>query len=89
MKKNISIPFLVTVHIICIVLHIHKHTLFIKESYIKQKNEKIKNELEHERQQVTQQLCALRDYASIETFARTTLNMKPVNIHQIKRLPGA
>ncbi|MCX5925468.1 MAG: cell division protein FtsL [Candidatus Dependentiae bacterium] len=89
MKQAPYIPFLIAVQIICIILHIHKHTLFIKESYIKQKNEKIKNELEHEHQQLTQQLCALRDYSSIEAFARTTLHMKPAHIHQIKKLPCA
>lgn len=86
LRKNTLITLIIATHIVYSVLHIHKQTLFIKESYRKQKNEKIKNELDHELRQLTQQLHRLRDYAHIELFARNSLHMRPIQLHHIKKL---
>lgn len=86
MKRNTFLALFITSHILCVILQIHKHTLFIRESFIKQKHEKVKTELAHEQQRLTQQLYLLRDYQAIEAFARNTLNMKPIQIHAIKQI---
>lgn len=86
MKRATFIPLYIAAHIIGVVLHIHKHTLFIKESYTKQKNETLKSELIHKQQQITHQLYSLRDYAHISSYARTALHMQPIHINQIKKL---
>lgn len=85
-RKNTLIALVIATHLVYSMLHIHKQTLFIKESYRKQKNEKIKAELDHELRQLTQQLYRLRDYAHIELFARNTLHMRPIQLRHIKKL---
>ena len=40
MKKNSFITIVITTHIILIFLQVHKHTLFIKNSYHQQQCEK-------------------------------------------------
>jgi len=86
MKRVLFAPLATCIVIISLLLHIHKRTLFIQESYIQQKNERARQELEHEYQQLTQQLHALRDYQHIESYARNTLRMHPIHIHQIKHI---
>jgi cell division protein FtsL len=87
MKRSSAFtPLIIVITITGILLHIHKRTLFIQESYARQKNERMKNELEHEYQYLTQQLHALHSYQQIESYARNTLRMQPVHIHQIKHI---
>lgn len=55
---------------------------FQKQLYEKQKNTLLKN-----KEQVTAQLCALQNRATIQNYAQKELNMQKVNRQQIKILP--
>jgi len=86
MKKNTFIALFITTHIVFIALQIHKHTLFIKESFRKQKNEKEKLKLEQNQQELTHELYALRNQGAIKKFAEKKLHMKPIRLNQVKTL---
>lgn len=86
MKKKSFIRVCIMTHSVLIFLIVYKHTLFIKESYIQQETEKKKNALLEKKALLTQQFHALKDHATIKTFAQKTLRMKPFTLRQIKKL---
>jgi|GEM_PF-1226976 len=88
LQKPFFISLFFSVQILLIIAHIYKQTLFIKESYLQQKLEKTKKELDQENQKLTQELYSLQNYDTIATYARTVLKMEPLNIHHIKKLPA-
>jgi len=87
MKKNSFITFFITAHIVLIFLQVHKHTLFIKNSYNQQQCEKKIAVLQEKKQTLTQTLYALKDRESIKKFAHDKLNMRPYALNQVKKLP--
>jgi cell division protein FtsL len=87
MKKNSFITFFITAHIVLIFLQVHKHTLFIKNSYNQQQCEKKIAALTEKRQTLTQELYALKDRESIKKFAQNKLHMRPYALNQVKKLP--
>ena len=86
MKKFSFITFFITAHIILIFLQVHKHTLFIKNSYNQQLFEKNIATLKEKKQKFTQELHALKDRDAIKEFARHTLHMRPYTLNQITKL---
>ena len=86
MKKNSFITFFITVHIILIFLQVHKHTLFIKNSYNHQQCEKKIALLTEKKQTLTQELYAMKDRENIKQYAQNKLKMRPYTLHQIKKL---
>lgn len=86
MKKKSFITFFITAHIILIFLQIHKHTLFIKNSYDQQQCEKTIATLTEKKQTLTQELHALKDRENIKQYARHTLKMRPYALNQVKKL---
>jgi len=85
-KKPSFISFFIAVHIILIFLQVHKHTLFIKHNYTQQMYEKKINALQDKKQQLTQELYALKDREAIKKFAHDTLQMRPYTLRQITKL---
>jgi len=86
MKKNYFITTFITAHIILIILQIHKHTLFIKNSYNQQQCEKKLIALTEKKQTLTQELYALKDRENIKKYAQAKLNMQPYALNQVKKL---
>jgi len=86
MKRPQFITIFIACQILLIFLQIHKHTQFIKQSYRKQYNEKLHEELAHKKQQLTQELYAAHNPERIEQFARESLQMKNATLAQVKRL---
>jgi len=86
MKKTTFISLFIFAHIFFIVLQIHKHSQIIKESYRKQKNEQLKNELIQKKELLTHQLYTLKNRSTIQEFATEQLAMKPINLKQIKKI---
>ena len=84
MKKAYFIALFVGMHIIFIILQIHKQSSFIKLSYDKQRLEKEKRELLAQKDTLTQQLSQLQDHDVIKQFALNELNMKQVSLKQIR-----
>lgn len=85
-QKPFLFSLFFSVQILLIIAHIYKQTLFIKESYVQQKLEITKKELDQEKQRLTQELYLLQNYDTLATYARDTLKMEPLNIHHIKKL---
>ncbi len=84
MKKAYFITLFVGMHIIFIILQIHKQSSFIKLSYDKQRLEKEKRELLTQKDTLTQQLSQLQDHDVIKQFALNRLKMKQVSLKQIR-----
>ena len=86
MKKVAFISLFIITHITFIFLQIHKHMAFIKQSFAKQKNERLLESLHEKKQEIINQFYALKNRATIKTFAQQNLQMNPIHLHQIKRL---
>ncbi len=86
MKKNYFITFFITAHIILIFLQVHKHTLFVKNSYTQQEYEKTLAILQEKKQTLMQELYVLKDRETIKKFAQEKLNMRPYALNQIKKI---
>jgi hypothetical protein len=85
MKRSPIIPLFIGVHLLCMVLQIYKHSLFVQASYTKQKNELDRESLIQERQRLTQELQVLKNRNSIKQYAQAK-QMKTLRLNQIKRL---
>jgi cell division protein FtsL len=86
MKKNSFITLFITAHILLIFLQIHKHTLFIKNSYNHQQCEKKLALLQEKKQTLTQELYELKDRENIKKYAQNKLKMRPYALNQVKKL---
>jgi cell division protein FtsL len=89
MKKNILIFLFFTVHATFIFLHVHKHTLLIKNSYEQQKGDKQIAVLKEKKLMLTQELYALKDHHNIKEFATKKLNMQPYKLAHLMTLPSS
>lgn len=87
MKKKSFITLFITAHIVFIFLQVHKHTLFIKNSYNHQQCEKTIATLTEKKQKLTQELYALKDRDNIKKYAQNKLKMRPYALNQLKKLP--
>jgi uncharacterized membrane-anchored protein YhcB (DUF1043 family) len=83
MKKTTFIALFVGIHVTFVFLQIHKQSIFIGLSFEKQRLEKRKDELMEQKDQLSGQLYALNDQASIKHFALTQLNMKSLSLHNL------
>jgi len=86
MKRSLFISIFVATHLSFVFLQIHKHTQFIKQSFSKQKNERLLASLEVKKQHLTQELYIAKNHNAIQEFAKTHLNMAPVRLGQIKKV---
>lgn len=87
MKRSTFIAIFISTHLGFVFLHIHKHTQFVKQTYTKQKNERHLASLEVKKQQLLQELHMAKNHSRIKEFAKTNLNMAPVRLSQIKKVP--
>lgn len=88
MKRALFLGIFFGAQLVFIFAHIHKHTLFIRQSYRTQKNEKLLAQLTGKKQEVAAQLQALKSHAAIKKYAHETLHMRPISLNQIRRLNG-
>jgi hypothetical protein len=86
MKRGIFLTIFISTHITFVVLQIHKHSQFIKQSYRKQKNEQLRNKLLQEKQSLVHQWYALHNQDQIKEYAQKKLGMIAINLQQIKKL---
>jgi len=86
MKKNSFLTIFISAHIFLIFLQIHKHTLFVKNSYNHQLCEKSIATLTEKKQTLTQELYALKDRENIKKYAQEKLKMRPYALNQVKKL---
>jgi len=85
-NNNRFILCVIGAHILFVVAHIHRHTQFIKQSFRYQKNEQLRQQLVHKKQELTAQLYALQNQHNVKEYAEKRLGMKPVALAQVKRL---
>ena len=86
MKKGSILTTFIAIHISFIFLQIHKHMQFIKQSFEKQKNERLFAQLIKEKQALANQLHTLQNKNDIKQFAQEHLHMKSVSLKQMKRI---
>ncbi len=87
MKKNLFISLFVATNIGFFFLQIRKQMHFIKESFRKQKNERILAKLEQKEQDISNRLYMAQNKTDIKEYAHGTLHMIPVQLTQLKKLP--
>ena len=86
MKRSAFVAIFVTTNLAFILLHLHKQSQIIKLSYVKQKIELEKIQLDKQKQELTHQLQTVHDRASVKQFATHKLELKPVKIGQIRKI---
>jgi len=86
MKRGLFLATFILTHIGFIFLQIHKHTQFIKQSYRKQKNEHLRDKLQHEQEERMYMLYALQDKPEIKKYAHNKLQMTYIHLDQIKKI---
>lgn len=86
MKKTVFFTLFIVTHIGFFFLQINKQMQQVKESFNKQKNERLIASLEQKEQELTNQLYALQSKSAIKEFAQQDLQLKPVKITQVKPL---
>ena len=85
MKKHSFITLFIGVHVLFIFMHIHKHMQFIKQSFCKQKNERLRIELVHKKQELINQLYAEKNRADVKQFAQDH-GLKSIRLNRVKRV---
>ncbi len=85
MKKTAFLTLFIATNISFIFFHIHKHMHFIKQSFRKQRNDRLLAQLEQKKQELTNQLYALQNRTAVKTFAQEKLSLKPILLTQVKR----
>ena len=86
MKRNLFIIIFIATNIGFFFLQIRKQMLFIKESFCKQKNERIIANLEQKNQEIMNQLYTAQNKTDIKQYAHETLHMQPIQLTQLKKL---
>lgn len=86
MKKKSFLTLFISIHIILIFLHIHKHTLLIKNNYTHQQCEKKIATLSKKKELLTQTLYALKNRETIKQYAQEKLSMIPYSLNQVKKI---
>jgi len=86
MKRPYFILTFIATHIFFIFFQIRERSEVIKLSYCKQKSEQQKEILTQKIQELTQQLYALQERATIKKYAQETLQMKKLKLSQIQKL---
>lgn len=88
MKKKTFIVLFLTVHVLFIALQIDKQSKMVKLSYTKQKAEQTHSTLSKRKQELINRLYTLRNKQEIKNYAQAHLNMKPLKIKQVQRIPS-
>lgn len=88
-KRVYFISLFLAVHVLIVVLQIHKQSSLIKLSYEKQRLEKEHRELLAQHDALTQKLSKLQDHESVKKYALSTLNMKHISLNQIRHTNDA
>ena len=88
MQKAHFIGLFIGMHVIFIVLQIHKQSSCIKLSYDKQRLEKERRELLAYKDILTERLSKLQDPEGVKQYALSKLQMKHISLNQIRHTNG-
>ncbi len=84
MQKKYFISFFIGMHVIFIILTIHKQSSHIKLTYEKQRLEKEQRELKAEHNVLMERFNKLQDPEMIKHYALNKLHMKHISLNQIR-----
>ncbi|KKP35974.1 MAG: hypothetical protein UR26_C0001G0018 [candidate division TM6 bacterium GW2011_GWF2_32_72] len=85
-KRFLFFILFVFIQISLIFLHIHKNSLFVKESYRNQKLENQKKDLSTLKDRLLEELYEIKSQKNVKKFAQDELKMQKLNLNQVKRL---
>lgn len=86
MKRPTFLALFIGTNLAFIVMHIHKQSQIIKLSYVKQKIEMERADLDKTKRELTHDLQTIHDRALVKQFASNKLDLKPMKISQIKKI---
>ena len=86
MKKTLFFTLFIVTHIGFFFLQINKQMQLVKESFDKQKNERMVASLEQKKQKLANELNSLSNKSDIKEYAQKKLDLKPVRLAQVKPL---
>ncbi len=86
MKRNTFAALFVATHVTFIFMHIYRQTLVVRETFRKQKNERTLELLTQRQQELTTQLCCLKNHMEIKRYAQQELGMQPITLKQVRRV---
>ena len=89
MNQSRFLTIFITANVLFILLHIHKHTQIVRHEYRKQELEQQIDVTANKKEQLVQQLCALKNRESIYQYAQHELNMRPLHLNQIKKISAS
>ncbi len=84
MNRQPFILFFIACNVVIVFAHIQNHTNAVRQLYLKQRNEKMKEELLKKKATAIRMLYTLKNPATVKEFAVTQLNMQKIALHQIK-----
>lgn len=86
MKRSVFISLFIGVHVVFVLLVIHKQNAFIALSYDKQRKEKMIAQLKETKKLLEREQYALTAHERVKTFASKELGMEPMSIKQLRTL---
>jgi len=86
MKKTTFITIFITAHVLFIILQIHKHSKFVKLSYVQQQHKKVHDRLVQKKEMIKQHLYTQQNRTAVKKLAYEKLGMRQIRMGQIKRL---
>ena len=89
MNQSRFLTIFITANVLFILLHIHKHTQIVRHAYRKQELEHQIDLTANKKEQLLQQLCALKNRESIYQYAQHELHMRPLQLNQIKKISAS
>lgn len=85
-KKSLFISCFIGVHILFVLLVIHKQNKFIEFSYEKQRKEKMIAQLRELKKKLERERYILTSYERVKSFAQKELGMEPMSIKQFRNI---
>lgn len=86
MKRFSFLTLFICAQIVMIIMHVHKNNKRIQQTYLTQKEEKLKSSLLVKRQELIEQLYTISDRTRVKEFAQQELAMEPVQLKQVKKI---
>ena len=86
-KRTIILAIIIVLQLFLITMYIYQQSCITTATYQKQEQEKKLAKLAMKKQELLCKLSVLQDRATIKTYAETHLDMKPVSLHTIKKIP--
>lgn len=88
MAKRTFLVTVISTNILFILIMLHKRNAFTEQLFNKQRLENQLHTLTKQEHMLQHELSALQDRSTVKTYAQTYLNMQPITLTQLKKLPS-